>query len=83
MKRRCSSAADTSRTQGLVVTSPCIKGDVWKPGYRRVAGWWLDNMASHKYYNYIAWALPCAKRRLLVQRRIIALYCCVFISMYI
>jgi len=27
MKRRCSSAADTSRTQGIVVTSPCIKGN--------------------------------------------------------
>jgi len=54
MKKRCSSAANTSRTQGIVVISPCIR----KP-YRRVVdsrsvvdfNCWLGNMASHKYFN--------------------------------
>jgi len=87
MKKRCSSAADTSRTQGIVVTSPCryIKG-------KHIGGLltvcrWLGNMASHKYFNY-TWLIN-TKRRLLVPREnwlgyglnLLALYCCIHIAM--
>jgi len=50
MKRRCSSATDTSRTQDINVTSPFIKGN--HIGGLLTVCQWLGNMASHKDFNY-------------------------------
>jgi len=84
MKRRCSSAADTSRTQGIVVISPCIKGN--HIGGSLTVCQWLGNMASHKYFYYTGLIntplceakTSCAKKKLVwLWIKLIALYCCI------